>query len=124
MELRFARAARTTKDFDLGLEGNRVERIGRLADVLQLEFDAFTFRLKPKIHEMELPTRCASKSRCNTKRGPGRQLRSISVRAERGKWTWWNRRLQALLRWAYRWRRMYVAWASTSRFGRKARPLH
>jgi hypothetical protein len=54
MELRFARAARTTKDFDLGLEGNRAERIRRLGDVLQLEFDAFTFRLKPEIHEMEL----------------------------------------------------------------------
>lgn len=27
MELRFARAARTTKDFDLGLRGNRAERI-------------------------------------------------------------------------------------------------
>jgi hypothetical protein len=54
MELRFARAARTTKDFDLGLEGNRTERIGRLGDVLQLGFDAFTFRLKPEIHQMEL----------------------------------------------------------------------
>jgi hypothetical protein len=27
MELRFARAARTTKDFDLGLEGNGAERL-------------------------------------------------------------------------------------------------
>ena len=54
MELRFARAARTTKDFDLGLEGNRTERLRRLGDVLQLGFDAFTFRLKPEIHEMEL----------------------------------------------------------------------
>src|SRR6266851_80457 len=54
MELRFARAARTTKDFDLGLEGSRAERLRRLGDVLQLEFDAFTFRLKPEIHEMEL----------------------------------------------------------------------
>jgi hypothetical protein len=54
MELRFARAARTTKDFDLGLEGNRRERIGSLGDVLQLAFDEFTFRLKPEIHEMEL----------------------------------------------------------------------
>ncbi|HST11324.1 MAG TPA: nucleotidyl transferase AbiEii/AbiGii toxin family protein, partial [Terriglobales bacterium] len=54
MELRFARAARTTKDFDLGLEGNRPERIRRLGEVLRLEFDAFTFRLKPEIHEMEL----------------------------------------------------------------------
>jgi Nucleotidyl transferase AbiEii toxin, Type IV TA system len=54
MELRFAGAARTTKDFDLGLEGNRVERIRRLGEVLQLRFDEFTFRLKPEIHEMEL----------------------------------------------------------------------
>jgi hypothetical protein len=54
MELRFARAARTTKDFDLGLEGNRAERIRRLGHVLRLEFDAFTFRLKPEIYEMEL----------------------------------------------------------------------
>jgi len=54
MELRFAGTARTTKDFDLVLEGNRGERIRRLEDVLQLTFDAFTFRLKPEIHEMEL----------------------------------------------------------------------
>src|SRR6202035_435819 len=54
MELRFARAARTTKDFDLGLRGNRVERIRRLSEVLQLGFDGFTFRLKPEQHEMEL----------------------------------------------------------------------
>ena len=54
MELRFARAARTTKDFDLGLKGNRAERIRRLSEVLQLSFDEFTFRLKPEQHEMEL----------------------------------------------------------------------
>ena len=54
MELRFARAARTTKDFDLGLRGNRAERIRRLSEVLQLSFDEFTFRLKPEQHEMEL----------------------------------------------------------------------
>ena len=54
MELRFAGAARTTKDFDLGLKGNRAERIRRLGEVLQLGFDEFTFRLKPEIHEMEL----------------------------------------------------------------------
>ena len=53
MELRFARAARTTKDFDLGLRGNRAERIRRLSEVLQLRFDEFTFRLKPEQHEME-----------------------------------------------------------------------
>jgi len=54
MELRFARAARTTKDFDLGLRGNRAERIRRLSEVLQLSFDEFTFRSKPEHHEMEL----------------------------------------------------------------------
>src|SRR5258708_34623677 len=54
LELRFAGAARTTKDFDLGLEGNRTERIRKLEEVLRLGFDAFTFRLKPEIHEMEL----------------------------------------------------------------------
>ncbi|MBZ5667095.1 MAG: nucleotidyl transferase AbiEii/AbiGii toxin family protein [Acidobacteriia bacterium] len=54
MELRFAGAARTTKDFDLGLEGNRRERISRLEEVLQLGFDEFTFRLKPEMHQMEL----------------------------------------------------------------------
>jgi hypothetical protein len=54
IELRFARAARTTKDFDLGLRGNRAERIRRLSEVLQLSFDEFTFRLKPEHHEMEL----------------------------------------------------------------------
>src|SRR6202034_4700000 len=47
MELRFARAARTTKDFDLGLRGNRAERIRRLSEGVQLSFDAFSFRLIP-----------------------------------------------------------------------------
>ena len=54
MELRFARAARTTKDFDLGLVGNRAERIRKLEEVLKLGFDAFTFRLKPEIHQLEM----------------------------------------------------------------------
>lgn len=54
MELRYARAARTTKDFDLGLTGNRPERLRRLAQVLQLPFDDFTFRLKAGQHEMDL----------------------------------------------------------------------
>ena len=53
MELRFARAARTTKDFDLGLVGSRAERIRKLEQILTLGFDAFTFRLKPGIHHME-----------------------------------------------------------------------
>ncbi len=54
MELRFASAARTTKNFDLGLEGSRTERIRRLEEVLRLGFDEFTFRLKPEMHQMEL----------------------------------------------------------------------
>src|ERR1700680_1067374 len=54
MELRFARAARTTKDFDLGLRGNRAVRIRQLSEVLQLGSDEFTFRLKPEQHEKEL----------------------------------------------------------------------
>jgi hypothetical protein len=54
MELRFAGAARATKDFDLGLEGSRTERIRRLEEVLELGFDEFTFRLKPEMHQMEL----------------------------------------------------------------------
>jgi hypothetical protein len=36
MELHFARAAGTTKDFDLGLRGNRAECIRRFSEVLQL----------------------------------------------------------------------------------------
>lgn len=53
MELRFVRGARTTKDFDLGLVGNRAERIRKLEEALKLGFDAFAFRLKPEIHQME-----------------------------------------------------------------------
>lgn len=53
MELRFARAARTTKDFDLGLVGDRAQRIRKIEEVLKLGFDDFTFRLKPEIHQME-----------------------------------------------------------------------
>src|SRR5689334_5768174 len=54
MEIRYARAARTTKDFDLGLTGNRRERLHRLGEVLQLGFDDFRFRLKGEQHDMEL----------------------------------------------------------------------
>jgi hypothetical protein len=54
MELRFARAARTTKDLDLGFVGNRAERIRKLEEALKLGFDAFTFRPKPGIHQMEM----------------------------------------------------------------------
>ena len=82
MELRFARAARTTKDFDLGLRGNRAERIRRLSEVLQLRFDEFTFRLKPEQHEMELADTVRSKLPWNTKHGHSRPLKWISVRAK------------------------------------------
>src|SRR5438128_12511305 len=54
MELRFARAARTTKDYDLGLRCNRVERIRRLSEVLQIGFDGLTFRMTPDLHEMQM----------------------------------------------------------------------
>jgi len=46
MEMRYARAARTAKDFDLGLTSNRREHLRRLAEVLQLGIDDFRFRLK------------------------------------------------------------------------------
>jgi hypothetical protein len=82
MELRFARAARTTKDFDLGLTGNRAERIGQLSKVLQLGFDEFTFRLKPEQHERNWQTPSGSKLPWNTKPGHGRPLKWISARAK------------------------------------------
>ena len=115
MELRFAGAARTTKDFDLGLEGNRTERLLRLAEVLKLGLDEFTFRLKPEIHEMELADtvrvevavqyRTRAWQTVDIDLGPGEALEvdlvapAITGLAERG----------------YRWRRMCGAWASTSR---------
>lgn len=54
MELRFASAARATKDLDLGLDGDRAYRLSSFADALQLGFDEFTFRLRPQPHYMEL----------------------------------------------------------------------
>ena len=63
------------------------------------EFDAFTIPLKPEVHDMELADTAPVEAGCNTKRGPGRRWISISVRAEHGKWTWWNRRLLASPRW-------------------------
>ncbi|MDR3764445.1 MAG: hypothetical protein P4M01_10150 [Acidobacteriota bacterium] len=46
MELRFAGAARATKGMDLGLEGNRAERLKIFEQALAFGFDAFAFRLK------------------------------------------------------------------------------
>lgn len=54
MELRFANAARATKDLDLGLDGDRAYRLASFADALELAFDEFTFRLRPQPRHMEL----------------------------------------------------------------------
>ena len=54
MELRFANAARATKDLDLGLDGDRAYRLSSFADALQLRFDEFSFRLRPSPLHMEL----------------------------------------------------------------------
>lgn len=53
MELRFAQRARATKDLDLGIEGSRTSRMQTLSDVLRLNFDQFTFRLKARTRDME-----------------------------------------------------------------------
>jgi len=44
MELRFAGAARATKDLDLGLDGDRAYRLSSFAAALGLGFDDFTLR--------------------------------------------------------------------------------
>jgi hypothetical protein len=54
MELRFATAARATKDLDLGLEGDRVSRLASFEKAIQLGFDEFTFRMRPQARHMEL----------------------------------------------------------------------
>lgn len=53
LELRFARQARATKDLDLGLQGPRGSRVALLGRALALGFDAFTFRVKAAVREME-----------------------------------------------------------------------
>lgn len=54
MELRFAEAARATKDLDLGLDGDRTSRLSSFTEALQLGFDEFTFRIRPQARHMEL----------------------------------------------------------------------
>ena len=44
MELRFAGAARATKDLDLGLDGDRAYRLSSFAAAIGLGFDDFTLR--------------------------------------------------------------------------------
>lgn len=54
MELRFATAARATKDMDLGLDGSRADRLRAFERALALGFDAFSFRLKAEVRSMDL----------------------------------------------------------------------
>lgn len=54
MELRFAAAARATKDIDVRLDGERSERLKGLERALAMGFDAFTFRLKAQTRSMDL----------------------------------------------------------------------
>jgi hypothetical protein len=54
MELRFAGAARATKDLDVGLAGDRAARLVALEAALRLGFDDFTFRMRPQVLNMEL----------------------------------------------------------------------
>jgi len=53
MELRFAEGARATKDIDIGLTGERAERLRALGIALALGFDEFTFQLKGKPLHMD-----------------------------------------------------------------------
>lgn len=48
MELRFAEGARATKDVDIGLAGERTERLQTFRNALALGFDEFSFQLKGK----------------------------------------------------------------------------
>jgi hypothetical protein len=48
MELRFADGARATKDMDIGVAGERAERLQVFTNALALGFDEFTFQLKGK----------------------------------------------------------------------------
>lgn len=53
LELRFADRARTTKDIDVGLPGDRGQRFLMLERAVALGFDEFTFRAKVP-HDLEL----------------------------------------------------------------------
>jgi hypothetical protein len=46
MELRFAENARATKDLDIGMEGDRADRLRSLTQALAAGFDEFAFRIK------------------------------------------------------------------------------
>jgi hypothetical protein len=53
MELRFAGGARATKDVDIGLAGERAERLQTFRDALALGFDEFSLQLKGKPLSMD-----------------------------------------------------------------------
>lgn len=48
MELRFAEGARATKDMDIGVAGERADRLRAFGGALALGFDEFTFQIKGK----------------------------------------------------------------------------
>lgn len=54
LELRFATAARATKDIDLGLDGTRAARLEAFEQAVALGFDEFTFRPKAQTRSMDL----------------------------------------------------------------------
>jgi hypothetical protein len=53
MELRFAESARATKDIDIGVSGNREQRMILFQKAVALGFDEFTFQLKGKSLSMD-----------------------------------------------------------------------
>jgi hypothetical protein len=53
MELRFAEGARATKDVDIGLAGERAERLEAFRNALSLGFDEFSFQMKGKPLNMD-----------------------------------------------------------------------
>jgi hypothetical protein len=54
LELRFATAARATKDMDLGLDGTRADRLEAFRQAIAFGFDEFTFRMKAQTRSMDL----------------------------------------------------------------------
>lgn len=54
LELRFATAARATKDMDLGLDGTRADRLEAFRQAIAMGFDEFTFRMKAETRNMDL----------------------------------------------------------------------
>jgi hypothetical protein len=87
MELRFAQLARATKDLYLGIEGSRTIRMRTLTAVLELAFDDFTFRVKPRTRNMEQADTIRVEVAVQYRTPPGRRLRWISDLQKRVRWT-------------------------------------